>query len=165
MTNKIVIIGLGQTLRGDDAAGLEAVRLWERTYPTTATHPQVRVEYAESPGLTLLSLLEGADEALLVDAVQSNAPPGSIHLLREADLPAFLQGASSAHGWSIAETLAIGRRAVIVDLPEQVSLLGIELAQTEMGAGLSPAVQQALPEVALTIERHIHDWLAKEARR
>lgn len=162
MVNQIVIIGLGQTLRGDDAAGLEAVRLWERTYPATAALPQVRVEYAESPGLTLLSLLDGAEKALLVDAVQSNAPPGSIHILDEADLPVFLQGAASAHGWGVAETLALGRQAGLIDLPEQITLLGIEMLQAEVGTGLSPAVQQALPEVALSIEQRIHAWLAQE---
>lgn len=162
MTNQIVVIGLGQTLRGDDAAGLEAVRLWERTYPTTAAHPQVRVEYAESPGLTLLSLLEGAEKALLVDAVQSHAPPGSIHLLNETDLPTFLQGAASAHGWGVAETLALGRQAGLMDLPKQITLLGIEMLQAEVGASLSPSVQQALPNVALSIEKCIRTWLIPE---
>lgn len=158
----LVIIGLGQALRGDDAAGLEAVRLWERTFPATASQPWLRIEYAESPGLTLLSLLAEADSALLVDAVQSGAPAGTIHLLREADIPAFLQGAASAHGWGVAETLALGRQAGLLDLPAQITLLGIEATHLEVGSGLSPAVQQALPEAALTIEKFVQDWLTQE---
>lgn len=166
MTGHLVVVGLGQALRGDDVAGLEAVRLWERTFPATATHPQVRIEYAESPGLTLLSLLEGATAALLVDAVQSgSAPAGTVHLLSEADLPAFLQGAASAHGWGVAETLALARQADLADLPVQIVLLGVEMAQAEVGAGLSPAVQEALPAVALEIEKYVRAWLTQEAER
>lgn len=164
MTNQIVVIGLGQKLRGDDAAGLEAVQVWERMYPATAAHPQVRVEYAESPGLTLLSLLEGAEKAILVDAVQNGASPGTLHILNEADLPAFLQGAASAHGWGVAETLALGRQAGVINLPEQITLFGIEIAQVEVGAELSPVVQRALAEIALAIEKHLRDCLAKESR-
>ncbi len=155
---EIVVIGLGQSLRGDDAAGLEAVRLWERSYPETANQAGVRVEYAESPGLTLLSLLAGASVALLVDAVQSGAAPGTIHLLAEANWPAFLEGAASAHGWGVAETLALARQAGLVDLPEQIYLLGVEVEQVEVGTGLSPRVQAVLPEVA----RRIEAWLRSQ---
>lgn len=160
MTGEIVVIGLGQSLRGDDAVGLEAVRLWERSYPGTANQAQVRVEYAESPGLTLLSLLEGAEVALLVDAIQSGAVPGTVHFLKEAQWPAFLQGAASAHGWGVAETLALGRQSGLVDLPERIFLLGVEVEQVEVGAGLSPAVQRVLPEVAHRIE----EWVQAEQR-
>ncbi len=159
MAGEIVIVGLGQTLRGDDAVGLEAVRLWERSYPATAGQSWLRVEYAESPGLTLLSLLEGADVALLVDAVQSGAPPGTLHFLDEADWSAFLQGAASAHGWGVAETLAIGRQSGVVDLPARIVLLGIEIGQVEVGADLSPALRETLPRVAHEIEHWIQsEW-------
>ncbi len=37
---KIAVIGIGQSLRGDDAAGLEAVRQWQEKYPKTAKPPR-----------------------------------------------------------------------------------------------------------------------------
>ena len=43
----IVVIAIGQALRGDDGAGLEAVRFWQQKYPRSAA--SVRVEVMELP--------------------------------------------------------------------------------------------------------------------
>ncbi len=48
---KVAVIGIGQSLRGDDAAGLIAVRQWQEKYPQTASRPEVRIETDELPGL------------------------------------------------------------------------------------------------------------------
>ncbi len=85
----IVVIGIGQTLRGDDGAGIRAVQRWQAAYPATASHPQLRVELEELPGLSLLDRLSGADAAILVDAVRSGAPPGCLYRLELSDLDAF----------------------------------------------------------------------------
>ena len=104
----IVVIGIGQTLRGDDGAGLEAVRRWQEKYPATAA--RVRVELSELPGLGLIDLLSGADAAVIVDAVQSeSAAPGTVLRLGPEEAAAFTPGSGSAHGWGAAETLTLGR--------------------------------------------------------
>ena len=43
MGKPIILMGIGQSLRGDDAAGLKAVHLWEERYPEMT--PVVQVEY------------------------------------------------------------------------------------------------------------------------
>ncbi len=55
---KIAVIGIGQSMRGDDAAGLDAIRQWKVEYPETATRPDIRVETSELPGLDLIDRLE-----------------------------------------------------------------------------------------------------------
>ena len=57
------------------------MQAWQAQYPQTASHPEVRVEIAELPGLELLDLLSGADYALIVDAIKGNEPAGEIHIL------------------------------------------------------------------------------------
>ena len=44
---KLTVIGIGQTLRGDDAAGMEAVRRWRAAYPATASRKDVTVTLSE----------------------------------------------------------------------------------------------------------------------
>jgi len=97
----IKIIGLGQSLRGDDAAGLAAVRLWQERYQVNTERPNLQVELAELPGIGLLSLLEGAGMAILVDAVHSGADAGTIHILSKEHLEAFQKESGSAHGWGV----------------------------------------------------------------
>lgn len=158
----LAIIALGQELRGDDAAGLEAVRRWAAAYPQTAEHPQVAVHLAGLPGLGLLELLAGCKAAILVDAVASGSQPGKLHVLQEEHLASFAPGSGSAHGWAVAETLALGRQ-LYPDFPEGIALLGIEIASLEPGAGLSSEVNQSLEQAVETIERLVQQALGSQS--
>jgi hydrogenase maturation protease len=158
-TNTIKVIGIGQSLRGDDAAGISAVRLWVETYQ--AQHPQVQVEQAELPGIGLLNLLEGARFAILVDAVHSRARPGTLFRLTEDLLASFDGGSGSAHGWGVAETLSLGRQLTPANLPAGLIVIGIEAGQLDLGEALSPEVQASLLEVASLIEEYVNTALGK----
>jgi hydrogenase maturation protease len=158
---RIAVIGIGQSLRGDDAAGLEAVRQWQEKYPKTANRPEVRVEASELPGLALIDLLDEMDAAVIVDAVQSSAKPGTIHRISPDQLSAFTPDAQSAHGWGVAETLQLGRELYPTLKKLPIRLIGIEAEQVSIGAGLSQNVAQALPELCCTIEDEVQTFLEK----
>jgi hydrogenase maturation protease len=150
---KLLVIGIGQALRGDDGAGLEVVKRWQADYPEVANNPDVVIELAPLPGLSLLSFLECVETAILVDAVKSGAKAGSVHVLDRAELASFGSDAHSAHGWGVAETLALGENLYGDKLPEQIYLLAIEAGTVEMGSGLSPAVAEALPAAAKRLQQ------------
>ncbi len=155
------MIGIGQTLRGDDAAGIEAVKQWERAYPATAARSDVSVQYSELPGLALLDMLEGFGTAVIVDAVQSAAVPGAIFRLGPDDLAAFDTGAKSAHGWGVAETLQLGRQVGTLDPSLRIRMIGIAAGQMAAGQLLSEAVVGALPLVCEAIEAEVQEALAR----
>jgi len=149
---KIKVLGIGQSMRGDDEVGLEIVRRWLDSH--IADFPDsIEAEILESPGLTLLGEIAGQDAAILVDAVQSGAPPGTLHQLSEDDLLNFGEGTGSAHGWGAAETLSLGRQLNPEDLPEKIILIGVEAVQFELGEGLSPAVKRAIPKAVDLINK------------
>jgi hydrogenase maturation protease len=152
---RLTVIGIGQSLRGDDAAGVEAVRRWQATYPATACRKDVKVTLSELPGLALLDQLEGFDAAVIVDAVQSSAEPGVIHRLTPVDLEAFGAGSGSAHGWGIAETLKLDRQLNPERDSTQIRLIGIEARQMQMGHPLSPAVEKVMPQVCQAIQEAV----------
>lgn len=154
---KVAVIGIGQSLRGDDAAGLEAVRQWREKFPETAGRPEVRVETCELPGLALVDMFNDFDAAILVDAIQSHAAPGTIHCLSEKDLSAFSSDSKSAHGWGVAETLTLSRE-LSKNLPP-VRLIGIEAAQMTLGASISKAVEDAIPKACEAIKQAVKSLL------
>ncbi len=156
---RVKVIGIGQSLRGDDAAGLEAVRQWQNKYPKTANNPLVSVETRELPGLELLDMLEGAGAAILVDAVRSSNPPGTLRVLRPEDLAAFTTDSASAHGLGVAETLNLGRMLSPSLADCQVTLIGIEVGRVNMGAGLSAEVEAAVKEIVDLIEKEVNSRL------
>ncbi|OGO27434.1 MAG: hypothetical protein A2136_02875 [Chloroflexi bacterium RBG_16_54_11] len=151
----IKLIGIGQSLRGDDGAGSAAIRLWQERYGKASDRPGLEVALAEAPGIGLLDMLEGARFAILVDAVRSDARPGTIHLLSADQLAAFTSGSGSAHGWGVAETLALGKQLMPGEMPGKLYLIGIEAGDVSLGESLSPEVELALAEAACLIEQLI----------
>jgi hydrogenase maturation protease len=136
------VIGVGNAIGGDDAAGLEAVR---RLRP----HVPADVELVEREGEPsgLLDAWEGAEEAIVVDAVRSGAPPGTVHRLdaRRRPLPSRLLRSASTHALGVAEAVELGR--ALDRLPPRLLVYGIEGRAFEAGAGLAPAVERAVERV------------------
>ncbi|MEX1248396.1 MAG: hydrogenase maturation protease [Anaerolineales bacterium] len=161
---RLLVLGLGQWLRGDDAIGLEVVRLWQVEYPETARRTDLVVESAPLPGLSLLSFLECVEAAILVDAMQSGMPAGTIKALERGDLAAFGSDAQSAHGWGIAETLAIAESLYDEKMPQRLVLLAVEAGTTGLGGALSPAVKEALPAAVKHLQELVLDILSQEGR-
>jgi len=152
----ILVLGIGQSLRGDDAAGLETVRLWQQRYPQSASC--VRLETNELAGLELLDLLDGMDAAVIVDAVHSEAPAGTLVRLGRAQLAAFKPEAGSTHGWGVAETLRLGVSLYPRMANCRVILIGIVGNHFEMDMGLSAEVRKVLLKAAEMIEYEVSGW-------
>lgn len=138
----IRVIGVGSPDGGDDAAGLLAARAVRQR-----VGPEVDVVEAASP-LRVVDLLEGADVAIVVDAVRTGGggrPRGTL-VRAEADgagaLAADLRSCLSSHGLGLAE--ALGLAAALGALP-RVVLHGVEVGTVETGASLSPEVRAAMP--------------------
>lgn len=149
------MIGVGQALRGDDAAGLEAVRRWQEMYPVTANQPGVQVELCELPGLGLLDSLAGVEAAILVDAILADRPTGSLLCVQPDALDSFESGALSAHGWGISETLQLGRRLDPSLMNYRIILVGIVAGQLTPGGGLSAELQAGLSAAVEMIEQEV----------
>jgi|OpeIllAssembly_1097287.scaffolds.fasta_scaffold989275_1 hydrogenase maturation protease len=153
----ILVLGIGQSFRGDDAAGLEATRMWQEMHPHMAG--RVRVEISELPGLGLLAYLTDVDAAILVDAVQADSPAGTVIRVGPEELASFTPDAQSAHGWGVAETLQLGRSLYPNLLQIRMTLIGIVGQDFAMGAGLSSPVREALGEAVKRIEAEVQELL------
>jgi hydrogenase maturation protease len=154
---KILLLGIGQALRGDDSAGLEAVQLWQTLHHENAA--KVQVEFSELPGLELLGLLDGREAAIIVDAVQSNRSSGEVIRLGPDELAGFTPEAGSAHGYGVAETLQLGKSLYPSLAGCRITLIGITGAQFNLGAGLSPKVCLAIKDAVNVIDTEIQSYL------
>jgi hydrogenase maturation protease len=152
---KIAVIGIGQSLRGDDAVGLTAVRQWQEKYPETASLPGLQVELMEIPGLALLDLINGSDAAILVDAVKSSFDAGTLHRLSMEQLSSFTSESKSSHGWGVSETLQLNHLLNPSSLNIPIRLIGVEAEQFQMGNGLSDTVERVIPLVCEAIQDEV----------
>lgn len=141
MKQKILIIGLGNLYRSDDAVGLiVARRLREKGLSG------VTVREAGGEGAALIAVWQGAETVILVDAVHSGAEPGTVYRLEAHAQPIPTKFFHySTHAFSVAEAIELAR--TLNRLPESLIVYGIEGKNFEAGEGLSPAVEQAAQAV------------------
>ena len=139
---KTLVIGLGNPLVGDDGVGL---RVAEELQPLLADRPGVEVAEDYWGGLRLMERMIGYDRAIVIDAIQTGAAPGTIHLLTADGIAT--QRSASAHDVNLATALEFGRRAG-AHLPknDRIRLVGIEAEDIlNFSEQFTPAVQAAVP--------------------
>ena len=151
----VVVIGVGNALRHDDAAGLEVARRL-RTQANAAGTPvraEITVLEYEGEPLGLLELWEGAGAAVLVDAIRSGAAPGTIHRVDASCEPisVLLRGSSSTHAVEVGEAIELAR--ALGRLPGRVVVYGVEGLCFDAGSGLSQEVEAVIGSLAETVLR------------
>jgi hydrogenase maturation protease len=125
------IIGCGNLDRGDDGVGIYvADRLREYGIPA---------ETSTGEATGLMEAWRGAADVLIVDAVCTGAPAGTLHQwdVRHSRFPA--RSSASTHGIGLAEGIELARK--LGTLPKRLQVYGIEIGQCVAGTDLSPDVR------------------------
>ena len=140
MQRSVLVLGLGNPLRGDDGMGSRVVEeLIRRELPEGVTALD-----GGTGGLDLLQVLEGWERVVVVDAADVGREPGQF--VRFTPDQARLAEAAdrfSLHHAGLSEVLALAN-ALGRTLPEMV-VFGVQPAEVDWREGLSLAVENALP--------------------
>ena len=156
--NRILVAGIGNIFKGDDAFGVEVAQ--KLATKPVATEVTVRDFGIRGIDLTY-ALLDSYDAAILIDTAQRGLPPGTISIIEpekpsEADVDA--QAALiEPHNLDPAKVLALvsalgGGCLRIIVVACEPETFGDE----ELGAmGLSPAVSAAAGEAVSVVEQLI----------
>ena len=141
-----LVIGIGNAWRGDDAAGLLAARALR-----AQELPDVSVVDATGVDTHLIDLWQGADRAILIDAVVSGATPGTVYRfdLSHDRLPAT-HSFCSTHALDLAAVVELAR--VLDRLPPELWVFGVEAGDCTCGHPVSAAVLQGLNDCAAQIQ-------------
>jgi hydrogenase maturation protease len=147
--HRAIFIGVGNPFRSDDAVGTAVLHFIRSKIPS-----DVKVMEETGDGTELLEVWRAADRVILVDAVQSGAPPGTIHRIdaRAEKLPSWFSR-SSTHAFGVAEAIELAR--AMGELPDSVVIYGIAGLDFSAGTELSPEVAQAMPKAAAQVLREI----------
>jgi hydrogenase maturation protease len=137
-----LVLGLGNILLSDDGVG-PAV-LGQLADSSFSANGEVEFVDGGTQGLALLGHLSGRRALIIIDALQTGAPPGTVHRLTLPELRELSPGrASSGHESNAGELLAAAE--LLDELPDRLFLVGVEPEKIATGLGLSAPVQRALP--------------------
>lgn len=151
----VVVIGVGNPMRGDDGVGLHVARALRGE-----ADEDIQVLEASGAGTELIETLRGAEAVIVIDAVQSGKKPGALHRILAHDTPLSVREFScSTHGFGVAQAIEIAR--ALNQLPRRCVVYGVEGACFEMRSTMSHDVEQAVG-ACVSLVRQDLQWLRRE---
>ena len=152
MTPRVRVVGCGNPDAGDDAAGLVIANLLRSRMPS-----EVEVRTATAGGASLLNWCDDIEFLILVDAAHAreDLPPGQWRRFTFPDDRQRLRSTilSGTHVLGIMQALELAH--TLGRVPGEVLLFVVAGSQFGLGTGLSPTVEQSLPEVAGEVETEV----------
>jgi hydrogenase maturation protease len=152
-SERIIVLGVGNTLLRDEGVGVKVVEELQSRY----SFPEnVRLVDGGTQGLWLMSTLQEADCLIVVDAILNRGEPGTLYRLERDDLPKGLRAKQSAHDSDLVEALNLctllesGPKSVVVVgvEPENIQPFGLELTDT-VAAKVNELAEMVLEELRL----------------
>ncbi len=145
---KIVVVGVGNTIHSDDGAGVHAL---ERLQLDPRLPDGVTFIDGGTFGIELLAYLYECTRLLLLDAVDVGEQAGTLVRMAGSELRGLPCGAS-VHQLGVADLLAT--LPLVSDTLRETVLLGVQPASTDWGTELSAPVEAALgPLVGAAVEQ------------
>jgi hydrogenase maturation protease len=142
-TDRVLVLGIGNTLLSDEGAGVHAVRQLQAAADSCAG-----IDYLDGGTLsfTLAGPIEETDAVVVIDAADFGAEAGAVRVFEGEAMDDFVGAARkrSVHEIGLCDLMAVA--ALAGRLPEKRALIGIQ--PRELGWGESPS-----PPVAAGISR------------
>lgn len=142
MATRTVVLGIGNTLLGDEGAGVHALHALATR---AADLPDIEYLDGGTLGFALAAAIEQTDQLLVLDAAQLNAAPGTVQLFEDDDMDRFLgsRRKASVHEVGLIDLMAMARLAG--RFPERRALIGIQPQYLDWAEAPTPAVAAAIP--------------------
>lgn len=144
-STKIAILGIGNTFRSDDAAGILIARaLLESRFTRDLEHVLI-MDSGHAPENSTAELRRFAPEIILmIDAAEMNERPGSIRWIDMNELDGM---SASTHSMP----LSMLARYLTLELHCEIKLLGIQPQSNTVGEWVSPQVVASVNEIVASL--------------
>ncbi len=139
----ILIAGIGNYYRADDGVG-------PRVADAVADITGIKNIGPISEPLDLIGKFDNAKLAILVDAMRSSSPPGTIKIF-DMNVAEVRTQTTSTHGINLERTISLA--AALGKAPEKAIVVGIEGKLFGDGDKLSPEVADAVVDAVKMIDQ------------
>ena len=142
---KTLILGIGNTILGDDGVGVHTVHELEKLIDDAS----IDIMDTNTDSLNMLDFLPGYDRLIVVDAIITlNGKVGEIYRLKPEDVYKPSAAIISPHHANIITTLEMGRVLFPGEIPEDVTIYAVCATDvTEVSEDMTDKVQAAVPRV------------------
>lgn len=148
-----LVLGLGNTIMTDDGFGVNVVEALSSRF---LLRGPVTLLDGGTLGLDLLPRLEGIEQLLIVDALEMQAPPGTVFRLEGEEVPRAFASKLSVHQMGVQDLLAVSE--LMGHLPRELVVWGVQPESIEMGTKLTAAASAALEPVVDGVIGELRRW-------
>jgi len=150
----VLVLGIGNVLWADEGFGVRAV---EALHAAWVFPPGVRLMDGGTLGLSLFEDVAQAAHVLVFDAIDFGLPPGTLKVLRGAEVPAWGARRISPHQNGFNDVLALA--TLRGSAPAKITAIGVQpVTLDDFGGSLRPEVKARLPEAVALAVRELADW-------
>jgi hydrogenase maturation protease len=154
---KRVVLGLGNVFMRDDGIGIHVAReVRQRDLGT-----EVDVYDYQEMDLTLLEYFQGASKIVVVDALKSGNPPGTVSKYLIAPREDTLTQLPSLHGLQLFDLFDLAQQAGLLSCP--VIIVGVEPKDCSPGEEMSEELAEALPRAVDVVIKELRLGLPKKS--
>ena len=138
-------MGIGNEMRGDDIAGIVVIRNLVQAFAPTPPPNLLLVEAAHAPENHTGPIRKfSPDLVILIDMAQMDESPGTIRWLSWQETTGISASTHTMPPYMLARYLTAVTHT-------QVALIGIQPAQTDLGAPMSSLMETAVNEVTISL--------------
>jgi len=156
ISNKTLVLGIGNILLGDEGAGVHAIQYFEQN------HRPIGVQFLDGGTLsfTLAGAIEDCETLIVFDAAEMKIPPGSVQVFEGEAMDDFLGNnrKRSVHEVGLIDLMAIA--ALVGRLPERRALVAIQPESMDWSDAPTDSVAQAIPHACGRALELIERWRA-----
>lgn len=151
---KITILGIGNILFSDEGIGVHLVHQLMEEW----SHLEERVELVDgaTDGLVLLDIVERSSHLIIIDSINAGKKPGTIIEVEQEEIPKYMGVKISLHQQSFMEVLALATMRGAI--PEEMYMVGVQPLSLEWEVGLTPVVEEKLPQLKTLIQNRLQRW-------
>lgn len=146
-SKNIVVLGVGNSLRGDDAVGTQITRKLQGKVPN---HVSLIPCETVPENFTSKIIKLNPTHVLIIDSAEMNESPGAIRLFPATKITGL---AVSTHNAPLSMLTDYLKHAI----NPKIALLGIQPKQTELNQGLSEEVKKASDQVVMVLKRLLNN--------
>jgi hydrogenase maturation protease len=152
---EVLVLGIGNMLWADEGFGVRAVEALNAAceYPS----PDVLLLDGGTLGLNLLEYVEASRRVLVFDAIDFGLAPGTLKVLRDAEVPRWGARKMSPHQNGFNDILALAQ--LHGRTPDTIAAIGVQPVSLEdFGGSLTEPVRARLAEAVELAAQQLATW-------
>jgi hydrogenase maturation protease len=153
--NTIAVIGLGNTLLGDEGFGVHLINDLKAKYTFSSN---VKILDGGTVGFLLIEHFLENDKLIFVDCIRANDEPGSIYKFNVKQLPPNITFVSSIHEIGLGDILG---HVALMGLDKETVVIGIEplsVCPNDLTTTLTPSMNEKMPKVEKLVLEQIKEF-------